>query len=76
MTIALDRHPSIILQGGAHAGIRRWLWAVAALVFVMVVVGGATRIVAAQTFLFALFGQTGGRFGTLRLLGFERLDEA
>lgn len=44
MTIALDRHPSIILQGGQHAGVRRWLWAVAALVFVMVVVGGATRL--------------------------------
>lgn len=44
MTIALDRHPSVILQGGAHAGVRRWLWAVAALVFVMVVVGGATRL--------------------------------
>ena len=27
-----------------HAGIRRWLWAVAGLVFVMVVVGGATRL--------------------------------
>ncbi|KRE07567.1 heme A synthase [Bosea sp. Root381] len=34
----------MILQGGKHAGIRRWLWAVAALVFVMVVVGGATRL--------------------------------
>jgi cytochrome c oxidase assembly protein subunit 15 len=29
---------------GAHAGIRRWLWITAALVFVMVVVGGATRL--------------------------------
>lgn len=29
---------------GGHRGIRRWLWAVAALVFVMVVVGGATRL--------------------------------
>jgi cytochrome c oxidase assembly protein subunit 15 len=44
VTIALDRHPSIILQSGQHAGVRRWLWAVAALVFVMVVVGGATRL--------------------------------
>lgn len=48
MTIAIERPAgkpaSIILQGGNHAGIRRWLWAVAALVFVMVVVGGATRL--------------------------------
>jgi cytochrome c oxidase assembly protein subunit 15 len=27
-----------------HAGIRRWLWIVAGLVFLMVVVGGATRL--------------------------------
>lgn len=44
MTIAREKPPSIILQGGRHAGIRRWLWAVALLVFVMVVVGGATRL--------------------------------
>ena len=44
MTIALEKPASIILQGGKHAGIRRWLWIVAALVFVMVVVGGATRL--------------------------------
>ena len=44
VTIAAERPRSIILQGGAHAGIRRWLWAVAALVFLMVVVGGATRL--------------------------------
>ena len=39
------------------------------------VVGSATRFVAAQTFLLALFGQTGGRFGTPRLFRFERIDE-
>ena len=44
MTIAVEKPAPIILQGGKHAGIRRWLWAVAALVFVMVVVGGATRL--------------------------------
>ena len=44
MTIAAERPKSIILQGGRHAGIRRWLWSVAALVFLMVVVGGATRL--------------------------------
>ncbi|HEY5794851.1 MAG TPA: COX15/CtaA family protein [Bosea sp. (in: a-proteobacteria)] len=44
MTIAIEKPPSIILQGGKHAGIRRWLWIVAALVFVMVIVGGATRL--------------------------------
>jgi cytochrome c oxidase assembly protein subunit 15 len=44
VTIAVERPRSIILQGGAYAGIRRWLWAVAALVFVMVIVGGATRL--------------------------------
>lgn len=44
MTIAAERPTSIILQGGRHAGIRRWLWSVAALVFLMVVVGGATRL--------------------------------
>ncbi len=44
MTIALEKPAPIILQGGRHAGIRRWLWIVAALVFVMVVVGGATRL--------------------------------
>lgn len=42
MTIALDQ-PAMPAAAG-HAGIRRWLWAVAALVFVMVVVGGATRL--------------------------------
>lgn len=44
MTIAIEKPASIILQGGKHVGIRRWLWIVAALVFVMVIVGGATRL--------------------------------
>ncbi|PTM43554.1 COX15/CtaA family protein [Bosea sp. 124] len=44
MTIALDRPVSETARGASHAGIRRWLWIVAALVFVMVVVGGATRL--------------------------------
>ncbi|HEV7259326.1 MAG TPA: COX15/CtaA family protein [Bosea sp. (in: a-proteobacteria)] len=44
MTITIEKPAPIILQGGKHAGIRRWLWAVALLVFVMVVVGGATRL--------------------------------
>lgn len=42
MTIALDQ-PAVPAASG-HAGIRRWLWAVAFLVFAMVVVGGATRL--------------------------------
>lgn len=42
MTLAIDRPFDSTADG--HAGIRRWLWAVAALVFVMVVVGGATRL--------------------------------
>ncbi|SEK56728.1 cytochrome c oxidase assembly protein subunit 15 [Bosea lupini] len=42
MTIALDQPAAPAATG--HAGIRRWLWAVAFLVFVMVVVGGATRL--------------------------------
>ena len=42
MTIALDQLAASAATG--HAGIRRWLWAVAFLVFVMVVVGGATRL--------------------------------
>ncbi len=44
MTIALDRALPATAPATSHAGIRRWLWAVAALVFVMVVVGGATRL--------------------------------
>jgi cytochrome c oxidase assembly protein subunit 15 len=43
VTIALDQ-PVPAAAGSAHAGIRRWLWAVAFLVFAMVVVGGATRL--------------------------------
>lgn len=31
-------------SAASHAGIRRWLWIVAALVFLMIVVGGATRL--------------------------------
>ena len=42
MTIALDQ-PAVPAASG-HAGIRRWLWAVAFLVLAMVVVGGATRL--------------------------------
>lgn len=42
MTIALDQ--PAVPAAASHAGIRRWLWAVAFLVFVMVVVGGATRL--------------------------------
>ncbi len=40
--IALDQ--PAVPAAASHAGIRRWLWAVAFLVFVMVVVGGATRL--------------------------------
>ena len=43
MTIALDRSASAV-PDLSHPGIRRWLWAVAFLVFAMVVVGGATRL--------------------------------
>jgi cytochrome c oxidase assembly protein subunit 15 len=39
MTLAPDQ-----TAGTGQAGIRRWLWAVAGLVFLMVVVGGATRL--------------------------------
>jgi len=42
VTIALD-HPADPAVPD-HAGIRRWLWCVALLVFMMVVVGGATRL--------------------------------
>jgi len=44
VTIALDRPSEAVSAPASHAGIRRWLWAVALLVFVMVVVGGATRL--------------------------------
>lgn len=44
MTIALNQPLGTASGTVTHAGIRRWLWVVAALVFVMVVVGGATRL--------------------------------
>ncbi len=44
MTIALDQPRADAATAPARAGIRRWLWVVAALVFAMVVVGGATRL--------------------------------
>jgi cytochrome c oxidase assembly protein subunit 15 len=44
LTIALDRPVLDASQGAGRTAIRRWLWIVAALVFVMVVVGGATRL--------------------------------
>lgn len=44
MTIALDQPRSGAASTVNHAGIRRWLWIVAGLVFAMVVVGGATRL--------------------------------
>ncbi|GAU85374.1 COX15/CtaA family protein [Bosea sp. BIWAKO-01] len=44
MTIALDQPRGGAVSSANHAGIRRWLWIVAALVFAMVVVGGATRL--------------------------------
>lgn len=31
-------------NAASHAGIRRWLWCVAVLVFLMIVIGGATRL--------------------------------
>ena len=43
MTIALE-HPRQAAAASGHPGIRRWLWATAFLVFVMIVVGGATRL--------------------------------
>jgi cytochrome c oxidase assembly protein subunit 15 len=43
VTIALEQ-PVSATSSASHAAIRRWLWIVAALVFVMVVVGGATRL--------------------------------
>ncbi len=43
MTIALDQ-PLTAATDPNHRGIRRWLWLVALLVFVMVIVGGATRL--------------------------------
>lgn len=44
MTIALDRPVIETSESASRTAIRRWLWTVAALVFVMVVVGGATRL--------------------------------
>jgi cytochrome c oxidase assembly protein subunit 15 len=44
VTIVLDQPIEAVPAPPAHAGIRRWLWAVALLVFVMIVVGGATRL--------------------------------
>lgn len=43
VTVALNQTAGDIAKAD-HAGIRRWLWTVAGLVFVMVVVGGATRL--------------------------------
>ena len=42
VTLALDQTRADARAD--HAGIRRWLWIVAGLVFLMVVVGGATRL--------------------------------
>nr|WP_244523686.1 COX15/CtaA family protein [Bosea sp. BIWAKO-01] len=42
--MALDQPRGGAVSSANHAGIRRWLWIVAALVFAMVVVGGATRL--------------------------------
>ncbi|MGX5733182.1 COX15/CtaA family protein [Bosea thiooxidans] len=44
MTIALNQPAGASVKAADHAGIRRWLWTVAGLVFLMVVVGGATRL--------------------------------
>ncbi|MCU4181874.1 COX15/CtaA family protein [Bosea sp. BH3] len=44
VTIALNQPAGAAAKAASHAGIRRWLWIVAGLVFVMVVVGGATRL--------------------------------
>jgi len=44
VTIALKQPLETVSGTTNHAGIRRWLWVVAALVFAMVVVGGATRL--------------------------------
>ena len=44
MSIALNQPAGAPVQTANHAGIRRWLWTVAGLVFLMVVVGGATRL--------------------------------
>jgi cytochrome c oxidase assembly protein subunit 15 len=44
VTIAINQPLDAASRMTNHAGIRRWLWIVAALVFIMVVVGGATRL--------------------------------
>jgi len=44
VTIALNQPAGASVKATDHAGIRRWLWTVAGLVFLMVVVGGATRL--------------------------------
>jgi cytochrome c oxidase assembly protein subunit 15 len=44
VTIALNQPLIETKPVSNHAGIRRWLWIVAALVFAMVIVGGATRL--------------------------------
>ncbi|MDX3810327.1 MAG: COX15/CtaA family protein [Bosea sp. (in: a-proteobacteria)] len=44
MSIALNQPAAAPALTANHAGIRRWLWTVAGLVFLMVVVGGATRL--------------------------------
>lgn len=44
VTIALNQPAGASVKAADHAGIRRWLWTVAGLVFLMVVVGGATRL--------------------------------
>jgi heme a synthase len=42
--MTLQAHPRPIAGGNSHLAIRVWLFAVAALVFAMIVVGGATRL--------------------------------
>lgn len=44
VSIALNQPAGAPALTANHAGIRRWLWTVAGLVFLMVVVGGATRL--------------------------------
>ncbi len=44
VTIALNQPAGASVKAADHTGIRRWLWTVAGLVFLMVVVGGATRL--------------------------------
>lgn len=44
VTLAVNHKAVASAVSTRHSGIRRWLWCVAALVFLMVVVGGATRL--------------------------------